>query len=271
MKHRVVVVGVLAAMVIGIVVVTQLQPARLTASTLDRASEVQKKLDQEASTKVEPAQKVAQAQAKPAEAAKPQEAKPAEPATPQEAKPAEAAKPQEAPKAEGGNVFKVKFECSNGTFVVECHRDWAPLGVARFEQLLKEGFYSEGRFFRVAPGFVVQFGLSGDPAINTKWRAERIKDDPVKQTNAAGTITFATSGPNTRTTQLFINLGDNRRLDGMGFTPFGKVVEGIEVVKAINPEYRETPDQGMIQAQGNTYLKQAFPKMDYIKSAAIVP
>ena len=196
---------------VGIVVLTQLQPPRLTASTLERASEVQKKLDQEATMKV------AQAQPAPAEAAKPQEAKP-EAAKPQEPpRPAEAAKPQEAPKAEGGNVFKVKFECSNGTFVVECHRDWAPLGAARFEQLVKEGFYNEGRFFRVVPGFVVQFGLSGDPAINKKWRNERIKDDPVKQSNLPGTVTFATSGPNTRTTQLFINLANNARLgwDGL--------------------------------------------------------
>jgi peptidyl-prolyl cis-trans isomerase A (cyclophilin A) len=264
MKRPVVVVILLAAIVVGIVVLTQLQPPRLTASTLERASEVQRKLDQEATMKV------AQAQPAPAEAAKPQEAKPAKPQEPP--RPAEAAKPQEAPKAEGGNVFKVKFECSNGTFMVECHRDWAPLGAARFEQLVKEGFYNEGRFFRVVPGFVVQFGLSGDPAINKKWRNERIKDDPVQQSNLPGMLTFATSGPNTRTTQLFINLGNNARLlDGKGFTPFGKVVEGMNVVQAINSEYREMPDQGMIQEQGNDYLTKAFPKMDYIKSATIAP
>jgi len=250
MKRPFVVLALLTAVVIGIVVLTQLQPPRLTASTLERAREVQKKLDQEAATKVNDAQVVAQAA--PAAPAKPQEA----PVT---------------PKPEGGNVFKVKFECSNGTFVVECHRDWAPLGAARFEQLVKEGFFNEGRFFRVVPGFVVQFGLSGDPALNKKWRSERIKDDPVKQSNTAGMITFATSGSNTRTTQLFINLANNPRLDGMGFAVFGKVTEGMDVVKAINAEYRELPDQGMIQEQGNAYLKQAFPKMDYIKSAAIVP
>ena len=266
MKRPVVVVILLTAIVVGIVVLTQLKPPRLTASTLERASEVQRKLDQEATMKV------AQAQPAPAEAVKPQEAKPAEAAKPQEPpKSAEAAKPQEAPKAEGGNVFKVKFECSNGTFVVECHRDWAPLGAARFEQLVKEGFYNECRFFRVVPGFVVQFGLSGDPALNKKWRSERIKDDPMKQSNLPGTVTFATSGPNTRTTQLFVNLGSNARLDGMGFTPFGKVVEGMDVATAINAEYRETPNQGMIQEQGNDYLTKAFPKMDYIKSATIVP
>ena len=266
MKRPVIVVILLTAIVVGIVVLTQLQPPRLTASTLERASEVQRKLDQEA------AAKVAQAQPAPTEVAKPQEAKPVEAAEPQEApKPAEAAKPQEPPKAEGGNVFKVRFECSNGTFVVECHRDWAPLGAARFEQLVKEGFYNECRFFRVVSGFVVQFGLSGDPAINKKWRNERIKDDPVKQSNLPGTVTFATYGPNTRTTQLFINLGSNARLDGMGFTPFGKVVEGMNVVQAINFEYGEVANQGMIQEQGNDYLTKAFPKMDYIKSATIAP
>ena len=253
MKRQFVVLALVTAVAVGIVILTQLQPPRLTASTLERAREVQKKLDQEAAPKSSGAQAVAQAA----------------PAAP--AKPQEAPKPPEAAKPEGGNVFKVKFECSNGTFTVECHRDWAPLGAARFEQLVKEGFYNECRFFRLVPGFVVQFGLSGDPALNKKWRSERIKDDPIKETNAAGTLTFATSGPNTRTTQLFINLANNARLDGMGFSAFGKVIDGFDVVKGINPEYREMPDQGMIQDKGNEYLKPAFPKMDYIKSAAIVP
>jgi len=253
MKRPFVVLALLTAVVIGIVVLTQLQPPRLTASTLERAREVQRKLDQEAATKVNDSQVVAQAA-------------PTAPATP-----VAPAKPQETPKSEGGNVFKVKFECSNGTFVVECHRDWAPLGAARFEQLVKEGFFNEGRFFRVLPGFVVQFGLSGDPALNKKWRSERIKDDPVKQSNTAGMITFATGGPNTRTTQLFINLASNSRLDRDGFSVFGQVTEGMDVVKGINAEYRDLPNQGMIEEQGNAYLKQAFPKLDYIKSAAIVP
>ena len=252
MKRPFVVLALVTAVAVGIVVLTQLQPPRLTASTLDRAREVQRKLDQEAAPKSNDTQVVAQAA----------------PAAP--AKPQEAPKPPEAAKPEGGNVFKVKFECSNGTFTVECHRDWAPLGAARFEQLVKEGFYTENRFFRVLPGFMAQFGLSGDPALNKKWRSDRIKDDPTKQSNTAGTITFATSGPNTRTTQLFINFVDNARLDG-DFSAFGKVIEGFEVVKGISAEYRDFADQNMIQDKGNEYLKQTFPKMDYIKSAAIVP
>jgi cyclophilin family peptidyl-prolyl cis-trans isomerase len=247
MKRPFVVFGLLIVVAVAIVAITQLQPERLTAVTLEKAQAVQKKLDQNSATSKEEAQQLAQAA------------------------PAAPAKPQEPAKSEGNNVFKVKFECSNGDFVVECHRDWAPLGVARFEELVKSGFYNEDRFFRVVPGFVVQFGLSGDPAVNKQWFNQRIQDDPVKQTNAKGTLTFATSGKNTRTTQLFINLVDNARLDSMGFSPFGKIVEGMDVVQKITAQYGEMPDQQMIQFKGNEYLKAAFPKMDYIKTATIVP
>lgn len=168
------------------------------------------------------------------------------------------------------DTFKVKFECTNGEFTVECIKEWAPLGVERFYQLVKEGYFDDTGFFRVVPNFVVQFGLAADPKVTSQWRTKTIKDDPVKQTNAPGTLTFATSGPNSRTTQLFINLVDNKRLDGMGFSPFGKVVEGMDVVKKINPEYGERPQQGMITAEGNAYLKKNFPKMDLIKKATLV-
>jgi len=241
---------------VAAVVFTQLQPDRLTASTLQKANEVQRKLDQ-AST--DNPISVAQAVAKPAEA-KPAETKPAEPA-----------KPAEPKKDEGNNVFKVKFECSNGTFTVECQRDWAPLGAARFEELVKEGYYNEARFFRVVPGFVVQFGIAGNPEATKKWKTNRLKDDAVKQSNSPGTLVFATSGPNTRTTQLFINYGDNKRLDGMGFAPFGKVIDGMDVVKAICSEYGEKPSQPRMESEGNAYLTKEFPKLDFIKSATIVP
>lgn len=173
--------------------------------------------------------------------------------------------PEEAP-----DVFKVKFECSNGDIVVECHKDWAPLGVQRFYELVKSGYYDNSAFFRVVPGFVVQFGLAGDPVMTAAWRNKRLQDDPVKESNLPGTLTFATSGPNTRTTQLFINTGNNARLDGMGFAPFAKVVEGMDVVKTINAEYGERPDQGLITAEGNAYVSRNFPNITLINKASFL-
>src|ERR1700761_5812409 len=173
--------------------------------------------------------------------------------------------------------YKVKFDTSKGVFVVDVHRDWAPQGPARFYNLVKNGFYNNARFFRVISGFMVQFGISGDPKLAAAWREASIPDDPVKQSNTRGMITFATRGPNTRTTQVFINYGDNNRLDGMGFAPFGQVVSGMNVVDALYSGYGEGaprgagPEQGRIQSEGNAYLTQAFPKLDYIKTATIVP
>lgn len=170
-------------------------------------------------------------------------------------------------------MAKVKLECSCGDVIVEINPDWAPLGAARFLELVKDGFFSEVRFFRVVTKprpFIVQFGINGDPEVAAKWRNNRIKDDPVKQTNAPGTLVFATAGPGTRTSQLFINLGHNAFLDGQGFSPIGKVIEGMETVEAICDEYGERPDQGRIQSMGNAYLKESFPNLDYIKSASII-
>lgn len=169
------------------------------------------------------------------------------------------------------DTFKVRFECSNGNFVIECHKDWAPIGVEHFYNLLKVKYYDGARFFRVVPGFVVQFGLAGDPAMTAKYGNKNIKDDPVKQSNKKGMVTYAkTSLPNSRSTQLFINLADNTRLDDMGFAPFAKVIEGMDVVERINPKYGETPDQMMIRMQGNEYLNKQFPDLDYIKRAYIL-
>lgn len=165
--------------------------------------------------------------------------------------------------------FKAEFATSAGDFVVEVTRDLSPHGADRFYNLVKNGFFDEQRFFRVVPGFVVQFGINGDPQISAAWHEANIPDEPVQTTNARGTITFATGGPNTRTTQLFINYRDNGRLDGMGFSPFGKVVEGMEVVDKINSQYGEQPDQKKIQAEGNAYLTAKFPKLDYIEHARI--
>jgi peptidyl-prolyl cis-trans isomerase A (cyclophilin A) len=173
--------------------------------------------------------------------------------------------------------YKVKFDTSKGAFVVEVHRDWAPLGADRFYNLVKNGFFNNARFFRVISGFMVQFGINADPKVSAVWRDANINDDPVKQSNSRGMITFATRGPNTRTTQMFINYADNNRLDGMGFAPFGQVVSGMNVVDALYSGYGEGaprgagPEQGRIQSEGNAYLTKEFPKLDYIKTATIVP
>jgi peptidyl-prolyl cis-trans isomerase A (cyclophilin A) len=174
-------------------------------------------------------------------------------------------------------TYKVKFDTSKGPFVVEVHRDWAPLGADRFYNLVKNGFYNNGRFFRVISGFMVQFGVNANPAISAQWRSARIGDDPVKQSNARGLITFATAGPNTRTTQVFINYADNSALDRQGFAPFGQVISGMNVVDALYSGYGEGapsgggPDQSRVQSEGNAYLTTAFPKLDYINSATIAP
>jgi peptidyl-prolyl cis-trans isomerase A (cyclophilin A) len=174
-------------------------------------------------------------------------------------------------------TYKVKFDTSKGSFVVEVHRDWAPNGADRFYNLVKNGFYNDARFFRVISGFMVQFGINGNPQISKVWRDANIKDDPVKASNKRGMITFATAGPDTRTTQVFVNFGDNAGLDDQGFAPFGQVISGMEVVDALYAEYGEGapqgagPDQGLVQSQGNAYLKKDFPKLDYIKTATIEP
>jgi cyclophilin family peptidyl-prolyl cis-trans isomerase len=173
--------------------------------------------------------------------------------------------------ARAPETFNARFETSAGAFTVQVTRAWAPGGADRFYNLVRNGFFDGTRFFRVVPGFVVQFGLSGDPAISARWHLASIPDDPVQQHNTRGTLTFATAGPNTRTTQLFINFADNLNLDGMGFSPFGKVVDGMDVVDRIYAGYGERPDQGLIEGRGNAYLAAQFPKLDSIAKTTIVP
>lgn len=179
--------------------------------------------------------------------------------------------------AQAPAVYKVNFDTSKGAFVIEVHRDWAPHGADRFYNLVKNGFYDGARFFRVISGFMVQFGINGNPSISARWQNANIPDDPVTQGNQPGYITFATRGPNTRTTQVFINFGNNRGLDSQGFAPFGRVISGMPVVNALYSGYGEGapqgqgPSQGLIQSQGNPYLIKQFPKLDYIKKATIAP
>ena len=179
-------------------------------------------------------------------------------------------KPENA-KAKAPAKFKVKVTTTKGDFVVEVTRSWAPLGADRFYNLVKLGFMQDLGFFRVAPDFVVQFGIHGDPRVAAAWRDAKIKDDPrTKHSNEKGTLTFAMAGPGTRTTQFFINFKDNQNLDTMGFPPIGKVIQGMNVVETINKEYGELPQQRLVQSEGNAYLKRVFPRLDYIQSATLL-
>ncbi|MHC4451492.1 MAG: peptidylprolyl isomerase [Planctomycetota bacterium] len=165
--------------------------------------------------------------------------------------------------------FRVVLQTSKGKVVIEVQRDWAPRGADRFYNLVKLGFFDGARFFRVLPGFVAQFGLNGNAKVNAAWRSATIEDDPVKESNTMGMVCFATAGPNTRTTQLFISLGNNKRLDATGFAPFGKVVYGMDAVKKLHAGYRDRPDQQLIQLEGNAYLQREFPNLDYIEHAVL--
>lgn len=164
----------------------------------------------------------------------------------------------------------VTFETSQGNVVLELYPEWSPLGVQRVQELVKDGFYDECRFFRVVPGFMVQFGINGNPELNAKWADNNLRDEPVKVSNRTGYVTFAkTEDPNSRSTQLFIGYKDNSFLDGKGFSPIGKVVEGMNVVDKINAQYGEQPDQNRMKYDGNAYLQSQFPKLDYIIKARI--
>ena len=175
------------------------------------------------------------------------------------------------------DVFKVRFETTRGSFLIEVHRDWAPRGVDRFYNLVRTGFFDDSRFFRVRPGFIAQFGIPGDPKIAATWREQRIPDDPVRQSNTRGTIAYAMTGPDTRTTQLYINISENSRLDPDGFAPLGRVIEGMEIVDQLYSGYGEDAGggmragkQGKIFEGGNTYLDREFPKLDKLVRASVV-
>lgn len=167
--------------------------------------------------------------------------------------------------------YKAVLQTTKGDVTILVHRNWSPLGADHFYELVNLGFYNGDRFFRIVPDFVVQFGMNGDPTLNKQWSDANIPDDPVKVSNKQGTVVFAkTSAPNSRSTQIFINLGNNSRLDAQGFSPFGEVIQGMENVAELYKDYGESPDQGQIGEKGNAYLEQSFPKLDYIKKTSIV-
>jgi peptidyl-prolyl cis-trans isomerase A (cyclophilin A) len=179
--------------------------------------------------------------------------------------------------AHAPEVFAARFTTTRGDFVVEVHRAWAPNGADRFYNLVKMGFFDDTRFFRAIDGFMVQFGISGDPKVSEKWRDATIPDDPVKQSNLRGFMTFAQTGvPNSRTTQVFVTYNNHPRLDQSGFAPFGQIVKGMEVVDAFYKGYGEGapegqgPSQERVQTEGNPYLDKDFPKLDRILSTQLV-
>ncbi len=206
-----------------------------------------------------------------AESAKPKEAAPAQPTELPEG--ASLEKPPADLRAP--DTYAVEFDTTQGPIVIDVTRAWAPIGADRFFTAVKLGYYDDVAFFRVISGFMAQVGIHGDGSVNGVWRERRIADDPVKESNTRGMVSFATAGPNTRTTQFFINFSDNKNLDGMGFAPFGKVRD-MKVVDKLYNGYGEGaprgkgPDQGRAQAEGNTYLKKEFPKLDFIKKASVV-
>ena len=172
--------------------------------------------------------------------------------------------------------FSILLRTTRGEFTIRVRRDWSPNGADRLHELVEAGYYNDVAFFRVLDGFVAQFGISGDPAIGAEWKGRPIADDPVKASNTAGTLTYALAGPGTRTTQLFINLADNSRLDSMGFSPVGEVAAGMDVVSSLYGGYGEGaprgagPNQARIHSNGNAYLRESFPKLDYVEQATIV-
>jgi homoserine O-acetyltransferase/O-succinyltransferase len=175
-------------------------------------------------------------------------------------------------------VWKARFRTSRGEFAIEVHRDWSPLGADRFYNLVRNGYYDDSRISRVVPGFIVQFGIAGHPMVNAAWRDRTIKDDPVRESNVRGSIAFATTGPDTRHTQVYINMVDNVRLDAQGFSPFGRVSEGMPVIDSLFGAYGENSGggmraggQGLLLAGGNAYIDAAYPRLDRILRATAEP
>jgi len=209
----------------------------------------------------------------------PPAAKKAAPAAKSAASSAQKAAPTAAPnllrpgtlKAKAPEVYKVKLTTTKGDVIIQVNRAWAPMGADRFYNLVRGGFYKDAAFFRTLPNFMTQFGIAARPDVSAAWENAKILDDRVTQSNKRGMVTFATAGPNTRTTQVFINYGDNVFLDAQGFAPFGQVIQGMDVVDKFFSGYGETPNQGRITAQGKAYLDKSFPNLDRIVNAVVMP
>ena len=190
--------------------------------------------------------------------------------------PTEAPKQAEAPKKDqpAPDVFKINFDTSKGAVVIEVHKDWAPIGAQHLYELVNRGFYDGDRFFRVTKSYV-QFGVNGNPQVSGIWSTANVRDDPVKQSNTKGMVSYAKIGPNSRTTQLFVNRRDNTDLDKQGFAPVGQVVVGMDVMESLYDAYGDMPPRGQgpdpskIETQGNSYLESRFPRLDFIKKASI--
>ena len=269
MKRNLITFGV-AAVIVGLMftannflsvdrkIMARQEEAKVVAEKLELAKAEEEKAKKEAAA--------AEKATPPAAPAEPAPAAPAAPTAPTAPAEVVAEWPTTVP-----DIYKVKFETTVGEFVVEVHKDWAPLGAERFYQLCKEGFYDNSAFFRVLPGFVAQFGVAADPAVTAKWKDQNLQDEPVKQSNAPGYLTFAkTNAPNTRTTQLFINFGNNANLDGMGFAAFGKVIEGMENVKKINSKHGQDPSQQLLTTQGEAYVAKFFPDLTKITKTSLL-
>lgn len=263
--------------------VYRFQESRMTPADLDAMRQAERKLveAEEASEALD----VEAPDAEASEAATAEEETGGEPIEMAQAEEAESAEAMEwkqidTPEYSETDPFYVKFACSMGDFVVQFHPSWSPNGAKRVHELVDMKFFDDCRFFRVIDGFMAQFGIHGDPAMAAKWEQMVIPDDPVRESNRRGYVTFAMGGPNTRTTQLFINFADrNSRLDGMGFPPVGKVVDGMDAVDKIHSGYGGAPSEGAggrgpeqhyIKNGGNQYLNENFPKLDYIKKARFV-
>ena len=250
LKKKLVTVTIIAAFAGAVALVNMFEPRRVFERRAEEAAKVAEQIEKAEAVEKKLAREAAESAAEAGQ----------EDPTPESESP-------QAPLKEG--VIVLEFECSNGTFEVHLHPEWAPLGVEQFIAAMDAGVYDDARFFRVVEGFMVQFGIPGNPELAEEWRKRSINDDPVNKSNMRGTVTFAQStDPNSRTTQVFISLADNASLDELGFAPIGHVSKGMEVVQAINSEYGEIP-QGKIQSRGNAYLREAFPNLDYIKLVTI--